>query len=197
MLKSLAFLLCAYLVSAADTCRREVAVSPTSTCGVQQTIYNEGECLCCYYNTKNIPTIGIGYSLDLPNSAQVLSKYNLTLADVLQDCTDKTTKHCLTPAQAEDIFKTVSYPEAEQCADSYFPGLPPAVRAAIVDIAVTDCGALNGLVKMNAALQRRDWKMVATELRSSAWCRQSGPTRCNSNSMCIESANRMSRIFLF
>lgn len=200
MLKLLIFLLCITLVyislvynSTADSCRRPVPRSQTGTCGPQQTMYNEGECLCCYYDTKNIPTIGIGFNLQRKDAAYIMKKYNLTLENVLKDCTDKTTNNCLTAANAEDLFNTISYPEVGPCVDKYAPGLPPVVRAAVMDVAFAGCATLNKFVKMQTALKKRDWKTAANELRNSDWCEQVGSNRCNSDYNCIASRNSMSK----
>jgi len=160
-------------------------INSASTCGPQQTIINEDERLCCYTDTRNIPTIGIGFNLQRSDAAQVMSKYNLTLADVLKDCTDKTTKHCLTDADARDIFNSFSYPEAETCVDAYSPGLPSVKRAAVIDVAFAGCAKLNKFVNMKAALQKQDWNAAAEELKNSLWCGQVGATRCNSDYNCI------------
>ncbi|KAE9549013.1 hypothetical protein FO519_007771, partial [Halicephalobus sp. NKZ332] len=102
-------------------------------------MYDEGECLCCYYDSKNIPTIGVGFNLQRPDAAEVMSKYHLSLSNVLKDCTNKTTNSCLTEANAKDLFNTMIYPEFASCADDYAPGLPPVKRAAIIDVAFAGC----------------------------------------------------------
>lgn len=185
MLKTLTLLLCTTLVSAADSCRWTIPLSSTGTCGPRQTMYNEGECLCCYNDTENIPSIGIGFNLQNSNAADILAKYGLKLADVLQDCADKTTKHCLTQEAVEEIFNTLSYPDAERCADSFVPGLPTVKRAAIIDMAFMGCTRLNGFVKMQAALKNQDWKTAGAELKDSKWCGQVGSNRCGSDYNCI------------
>lgn len=185
MLKLLTFVLCATLISSFDTCRRSVQLSSTSTCGPKQTMFNEGECLCCYNDTMNIPTIGIGFNLQRRDAANVMAKYNLELSNVLKDCADKTTNYCLTDADAKDIFNTISYQEFGQCVDHWTPGLPPVIRAAIIDVAFAGCGTLHQFVKMQAALNQKDWKTAAAELRNSNWCGQVGSNRCGSDYNCI------------
>jgi GH24 family phage-related lysozyme (muramidase) len=141
MLKLLQFLLCITLAS--------------SSCGPQETENNEGKKLCCYYDTKNIPTIGVGFNLQRADASTVMSTYNLVLANVLKDCQQKTNKSCLTDAQADDIFNRISYPEAAVCVDRYVPNLSTTKRAAIIDVAFAGCGTLNKFVKMKAALQKK------------------------------------------
>ncbi|CAG2167853.1 unnamed protein product [Oppiella nova] len=184
MFKTLTFLLCTTLISGTDKCRLPVPLTPTASCGSQQTMFNEGECLCCYYDTENIPTIGIGFNLERGDAAEVMTKYNLTLENVLKDCQDKTTNHCLTDADAKDIFNE-TYSKSEQCVDKYSPGLPPAKRAAIIDVALAGCATLKQFVKMQDALNKQDWKTAADELRNSSWCEQVGKNRCDSNYNCI------------
>jgi GH24 family phage-related lysozyme (muramidase) len=171
MLKLLTFLLCTTLAS--------------SACGPQQTISNEAKKLCCYYDSQNIPTIGIGFNLQRADASIVMSTYKLTLSNVLQDCQKKTNKSCLTSSQADDIFNRISYPEAAACADRYVANLPTNKRAAIIDVAFAGCATLNKFVKMKAALDKKDWKQAGNELRTSAWCTQVGQNRCNSDYNCI------------
>lgn len=139
-------------------------------CGPQQTIINEGTKLCCYYDTKNIPTIGIGFNLQRSDANTVMARYGLILANVLTDCQQNTNQYCLNNTQAEDIFNTVSYPEAASCVDQYVPNLPSIRRAAIIDVAFAGCGTLNQFVKMKTALGNKNWTQAAYELRNSAWC---------------------------
>jgi len=171
MLKLLQFLLCITLAS--------------STCGPQETRTNEGTKLCCYYDTKNIPTIGVGFNLQRADAGTVMSTYNLKLSNVLKDCQDKTTKSCLTDSQANDLFTRISYPEAAACVDRYVANLPTNKRAAIIDVAFAGCATLNKFVKMKAALEKKDWQQAGNELRTSAWCTQVKQNRCNADYNCI------------
>ncbi|CAG2180164.1 unnamed protein product [Oppiella nova] len=148
-------------------------------------MFIEGECLCCYYDTENIPTIGIGFNLQRADAAQVMAKYNLTLSNVLKDCQDKTTTHCLTDADGKDLFDTMTYPEFEACVDRYAPGLPPVKRAAIIDVALAGCPKLKKYVNMLDALNKQNWKTAADELRNSLWCKKVGKNRCDSDYNCI------------
>ncbi|CAF2638641.1 unnamed protein product [Rotaria sp. Silwood2] len=156
-----------------------------ATCGPQQTIINEGKKLCCYYDTKNIPTIGVGFNLQRTDAATVMAKYHLTLANVLKDCSQSTSNSCLKSEDADGIFNTISYPEAAACVDRYVPNLPTIKRAGIIDVAFAGCATLNKFVNMKNALERKDWKKAAEELRNSAWCQQVKATRCDSDYNCI------------
>ena len=160
-----------------------------TTCGPQQTIINEGKRLCCYYDTKNIPTIGIGFNLQRTDAAAVMAKYNMKLTDVLKGCTERTYDSCLTSEQADEIFDTISYPEAAACVDRYVPGLPTIKRAAIIDLAFAGCGTLNEFVKMKDALEKREWTRAGEELRDSLWCQQVRARRCNSDYNCVVESN--------
>lgn len=171
MLKLLQFLLCITLVS--------------SSCGPEQTKTNEGKKNCCYYDSKNIPTIGIGFNLQRTDASTVMATYKLTLSNVLKDCQKKTNKSCLTDSQVDDIFNRISYPEAATCVDKYVPNLPTIKRAAIIDVAFAGCATLNKFVKMKAALEKQDWQQAGNELRTSAWCTQVKQQRCNADYNCI------------
>lgn len=185
MLKIFVLFMCVVFASTYDVCRRKVHLSSTDTCGPVQTMFNEGKCLCCYYDTKGIPTIGVGFNLQRGDAAQAMLKYNLTLSNVLQDCAGKTTNHCLTEENADDLF-SLTYPEFESCADAFVPNLPATKRAAIVDVAFAGCATLNKFVKMRKALEEEDWNEAAAQLRDSLWCSQVGENRCNSNYNCIK-----------
>lgn len=170
-LKLLGFLLCITLAS--------------TECGPQQTIVNEGTELCCYRDSKRIPTIGIGFNLKRADAETVMARYNLSLTQVLQDCSKKTKKHCLSYSDVEDIFYTISYPEAESCVERYVAGLPAQKRAAVVDLAFAGCGTLNKFKALKKALLKQDWQRAGDEVKNSAWCRQVKERRCDSVYNCI------------
>lgn len=166
-------------------CRGYVPVPYQNTCNADQTIANEGECLCCYYDTKGIPTIGIGFNLQRPDASKVMSQYGLKLADVLQDCERQTSNHCLTDKDAKDIFYKITYPPSVDCAESYAPGLPPVKREAIIDMAFNmGCATLKQFRQMQTALKERDWEKAAAQAKNSRWCHQVG-RRCDRNAACI------------
>lgn len=183
MLITFIFFVCASIAVDA-TCRGYVPLSQGDTCGPDQTMFNEGLCLCCYYDTMNIPTIGVGFNLKRGDAEKVLLKYGLKLSDVLKDCSQSTTYHCLTIPAAKSIFLDVEYPETQNCADNYAPGLPSVVRAAVTDVAFAGCGTLNKFVKMRAALLKQDWKAAADQLKNSLWCGQVGQ-RCDRDYNCV------------
>lgn len=164
-------------------------------CGPQQTIQNEGRRRCCYYDSKRIPTIGIGYNLRRADASDVMTTYNLSLPNVLKDCRKETNRSCLTDSQADDIFNRISYPEAASCVDRYVPGLPTTKRAAIIDVAFAGCRTLNKFKKMKAALEKQDWQKAGDELRSSAWCTQVRENRCNAAYKCIVGTSKISFLF--
>lgn len=171
MLKLLQFLLCIPLV--------------WGSCGPQDTMNNEGRKLCCYYDTKNIPTIGIGFNLQRADASTTMSTYHLTLSNVLKDCQQNTNKNCLTDAQVTDLFNRKTYPEAAACVDQYVPNLPITKRAALIDVAFAGCGTLNQFAKMKTALQQQNWQQAGNELQSSSWCTQVKANRCNADYNCI------------
>jgi GH24 family phage-related lysozyme (muramidase) len=160
-------------------------VGIASDCSRSQTQINEGTRLCCYYDTKGIPTIGVGFNLQRTDATSVMAKYKLKLADVLKDCKDSTQKACLTTAQATDIYNNNIYPEASLCALSYASGMPTSVHAALTDVAFAGCGTLSQFIKMKAALDKKQWKTASDELKSSKWCTDVKSTRCGLDVACI------------
>ncbi|CAF1512830.1 unnamed protein product [Rotaria sp. Silwood1] len=123
------------------------------------------------------------------DAAIVLSRYNLTFANVLQDCSKQTTKSCLTSNQPDDIFNRISYPEASLCADHYVSNLPTVKRAAVIDVAFSGCAKLNNVTKMKAALEKKEWNKAADELRNSKWWNQVHLSRRESDYRCIAGSN--------
>ncbi len=162
-------------------------IGVASQCSRSQTQINEGTRLCCYYDTKRIPTIGVGFNLQRSDAANVMAQYKLKLVDVLNDCKNSTQKACLTHTQATDIFTNNIYPEASQCASSYASGMPTSVHAALTDVAFAGCGILNQFIKMKAALVKEEWKTASNELKSSKWCIDVKSTRCGLDVACIAS----------
>ncbi|CAF1013646.1 unnamed protein product, partial [Didymodactylos carnosus] len=159
-----------------------------TTCGPGQTMQNEGVELCCYYDTKHIPTIGYGFNLQRSDAASVLERYGLTLSEVLNDCVHNTRHNCLLQNQAAEIFNSGSYVEATACVEEYVSGLPPIVKAGLIDVAFAGCATLNQFTKMKTALEMKAWTTAANELRNSAWCTQVKQTRCNLDYQCIASS---------
>uniref|UniRef100_A0A914PMS8 Lysozyme n=1 Tax=Panagrolaimus davidi TaxID=227884 RepID=A0A914PMS8_9BILA len=161
-----------------------LASTSWAACSREQTITNEGRRRCCYYDTKGIPTIGVGFNLQRSDAKSILSKFGLSLSDVLADCRLGTQKHCMTNSQMDSIFDAYEYPSATQCADSFAPGLSGQRRAAVADVAFAGCGTLNQFVNMKAALLKKDWATAAKELQNSKWCTQV-KGRCTLDADCI------------
>ncbi|CAF0973019.1 unnamed protein product [Adineta steineri] len=162
-------------------------IGAASNCSPSQTIRNEKLCICCYNDTKGIPTIGVGFNLKRSDAARVMIKYKLKLNDVLKDCQKSTKNACLTTAQATDIFNNINYPEATKCVSRYAPGMPTSVHAALTDVAFAGCGTLNQFVKMKAALVQKQWKTAGDELKNSKWCTDVKSDRCGRDVACIAS----------
>ena len=156
---------------------------------------NEALCRCCYVDTKGHPTIGIGYNLDQPGADVIMRRYGLNVTAVKQDCYEHTAKHCLTQANALDLFNTISYPDKVGCVDRFVSGLPPTVKAAVVDMAFGGCSSLQGYHKMKDALMKRDWKRAADESTESDWCGIVGAARCQMDHRCIASGSKLIAIF--
>lgn len=160
-------------------------VGIASQCNRNRTHVNQGTRLCCYHSELSIPAIGSGFNLRRSDAAKVLSSYNLNLKDVLNDCKHSTRKACLTYAQAADMFNKILYPPASVCASSYASGMPAGVHAALADIAYSSCAILNQFVKMKAALIKKDWRSASNNLKTSRWCQQVRPIRCNLIAGCL------------
>ncbi|KAE9547014.1 hypothetical protein FO519_009774 [Halicephalobus sp. NKZ332] len=160
----------------------------TGTCGPERTAQNEAVCLCCYYDTKRIPTIGIGFNLNRADAGEMMERYHLKLEDVKQDCVDGTEKHCMTSDDVYDLFTIITYPEFGRYADDYVPGLPPIVRAAVIDVAFAGYGKLKNESKFphfRDDLRKGNWKAAADDLKKTGWCKDVKSGRCNSDSNCI------------
>ncbi|KAI6184915.1 hypothetical protein M3Y97_00648200 [Aphelenchoides bicaudatus] len=166
-------------------CRGYVKINDGNQCGKEQTIFNEGECNCCYYDSLGIPTIGIGFNIKPDSTARTLAKYGLDRSKVLTDCVKSSSNHCLTDKAAREIFSATSYAEAETCVNSYAPNLTGSKRGAIVDMAFNlGCAKLKQFKKLQAALKSKDWKQASKEMHDSVWCQQVG-RRCIRNQNCI------------
>ncbi|CAF3200934.1 unnamed protein product [Rotaria socialis] len=157
----------------------------STMCDSKQTMINHETQLCCHYDIKKTPTIGIGYQLLQNNSKTVMSMYNLTLSQVLSDCHRNTSTYCLANDQAKDIFYRISYPEAPRCVDEYVSNLPSTKRNAIIDVAFTSCRTLKTFNQMQKALEVKDWIQAAEELKYSKWCKQVNQSQCDKDYNCI------------
>jgi len=165
------------------------AAAPQSCgCGVSATISNEGTRQCCYYDSMGVPTIGIGHNLRANGGA--ITKYGLNLAKVLATCNTISSYQpglCLTTAQANDLFTTVDFPPAQQCARSVAPNAPSCVSAALADMAFNlGCPGLRGFPNMLRDVNNRDWNGAAYEAGNSQWCGQVH-TRCGRDQACLRS----------
>lgn len=165
------------------------SLSPLSAlqCGQSYTIQNEGLKNYCYYDTLNVPTIGVGFNLRRSDAADALAAYGLDLDAVLADCQRGTKTQMLTNEDAVDLFSEYSYPPAVECAEQYAGEQPPYVTAALADLAFNlGCRGLNNFRTMRAALLLGEYADAAAAAKNSRWCGQV-KTRCAKDVACLAS----------
>jgi GH24 family phage-related lysozyme (muramidase) len=176
--------------------------SCNADCGPDATKENEGFEPCCYFDTKNLRTIGYGFNMDadLKRTRSTLHAYGLELEDVLAHCVATSgkklcdsvcTEHpeaCVTKPQATEIFK-VHYAEVLQCSiDWAGADKPSQVIAAIADMAMMGCKKLDNFSNLKKALSLPvpDYATAAAEVRNSKWCADvQVNSRCIRTSACI------------
>lgn len=154
-------------------------------CSREQTATNEGKRLDCYYDTKRIPTIGIGFNLKRGDAQSILTKAGVKtpLATILKECGKK--KNVLTTAQMNTIFAGHYDKEGVSCAKKILPGAPKCVLAGLADMALNlGCPGLNKFKNMIAKLQAKQWAAAAQQAKQSAWYKQVG-TRGPRTSSCL------------
>merc|ERR1711991_749388 len=86
-----------------------------------------------------------------------------------------------------EIFEQNTYPVFQQCADSWIPGQPQEVSAALTDMAFNmGCSGLEQFTSMKSAIQAGDYQKAAQDAENSLWCGQVG-ARCQRDAACIAS----------
>lgn len=136
----------------------------------ERLINEEGRLAVRYFDTRQVPTIGVGFNLARPDARRVLTSIGADFDAVLGG--EPLTEHQI------DLLLDQSLIEAAtnaRCLSVKFDELPDAVQSVLVDL-VFNMGAVgvSKFVLMLAAINRHDWSRAAAELRSSLWYRQVG-----------------------
>lgn len=139
---------------------------------------NEGFRPTTYRDTVGKRTIGIGFNLDDPTTAQMLPQ------DVVSGARP------LALQEAETIFQNKRLPVAMSDATNFmgseaFQALDPVRQGVLVDLAYNMGGpSLAGFKKMKAALLAGDYASASNELLSSKYARQL-PNRAKRNALML------------
>jgi GH24 family phage-related lysozyme (muramidase) len=134
-----------------------------------------------YYDSKKIPTIGIGINLQDSVQQKRLQSLGYDINQLLNKQQGLSQKHIY------QIFDE-SYQQAEKDAITYFPQfnqLHPTAQSILVDMSynmglskLQGTKKIPGFTKMNAellkAIQTGDYSKVADEMENSGWFRQTG-----------------------
>jgi hypothetical protein len=130
--------------------------------------------LFVYYDSKNIPTIGIGLNLQEGRQKARLKKIGLDINQVLKG------KQGLTTAQMWQLFNedfNVALNDAKSFV-SNFNSLHPDAQSIIVNMSFNmGLPTLNNFKNLRAALenpQGPDYQTAAKEMKDSPWYRQTG-----------------------
>ena len=136
---------------------------------------HEGKRLCVYKDSRGIPTIGIGFNLQVPSAKSKIEALGLDYDKVLDG------SQCLTDSQVMDLFQP-SYDSAvsgAQRAVSSFSSLCCNVQEVMIDMDYNlgDGGfaSFNGFIGL---INKKDWAGAASDGRGTAWCGQVG-NRCS------------------
>jgi len=127
---------------------------------------HEGRRATAYADSRNIPTIGVGFNLTRPDARAKLAGLGLDYEAV---CGKRV---ALTDAQIDQLLEpdiTDAIDNARRCV-SNFDRLPSDVQMVVVDM-VFNLGLAGyaNFKKMIAALEREDWAAAAREMEDSVW----------------------------
>ena len=124
-----------------------------------------------YMDTVGKPTVGIGVNLKRPDAPSLLSAVGANYADVLSGKTN------LTDQQIKDLFKMtigIAYKDAKKYIPSY-DALPKNIKLAILDLSFNlGYPGLSKFVKLKNAIEAKQYKMAADEVKNSKWATQVG-----------------------
>jgi GH24 family phage-related lysozyme (muramidase) len=132
-------------------------------------VRHEGRRNKVYLDSMGIPTIGIGWNLQDPESEDVADFFGLNLPELISG------QQVLTDAQIDAVFnyqlsRTIS--EASQLLQG-FPTFPDEVQAVVCDM-IFNMGLtrFSQFHLMIAALNVRNWKQAAVQAGDSLWAKQ-------------------------
>jgi len=131
---------------------------------------HEGKRNKVYYDTENIPTVGIGFNLERADAAQKLSNLGINIQDVLNG-------KSLTDKQVYSLFKE-DVNTAISDARSFLPSFdrqPESVKNTITDMAFNlGINRLSQFRKFRDALENNDYQQATNEMINSRWYGQVG-----------------------
>jgi len=131
---------------------------------------HEGKKNKVYYDTENIPTIGIGFNLTKADASQKLSNLGVNIQDILNG-------KSLTDKQVYSLFKE-DVNTAISNARSFLPSFdrqPETVKNVIVDMAFNlGINRLSGFKDFRKALENNNYQEAANEMINSRWYSQVG-----------------------
>jgi len=142
-------------------------------------IGEEGWRAQAYRDSLGIWTIGVGFNLQRSDARTLLAWVGADYDAVMAGA-------ALSHEQVERLFDRC-LTDTEQSLRANVPGfstLPETVRCVLIDMAFNlGWPRLRGFVGMLAAVQRRDWGLMADEMLDSLWARQVG---CRAQSLAAE-----------
>ncbi len=121
-----------------------------------------------YYDSKGIPTIGIGFNLKDPGNLKILNKLKISERDL---------RNGLSNNQIKLLFDE-SLKQAKSDALKFLPNFnqhPVQVQNAIIDMSFNlGHSRLNKFVQLRKALMEKNYDKASKEMLNSTWAKQVG-----------------------
>ncbi len=137
----------------------------------EQLIRHEGYKTNRYYDTKGIPTIGVGFNLTRPDASNLVQKVGADYTKVLdgkQALNDVQIKYIL----SQDIANAVK--DAKKIVKSY-DNQPTQVQEIIVNMTFNlGSAGFRKFKKTISAIEARDYETASKEMENSNWYNQVG-----------------------
>ena len=134
----------------------------------KQLVKHEGYKKHIYKDTKNVPTIGIGFNLNDRNNQRILAKYGISQKELHNGLTDLEIK------QLYNDTVQIAIATAKHFIPS-FDSLPPNVQLALIDLSFNlGSNKLAEFKKFRQALIKKDFNAASAELKNSNWFHQVG-----------------------
>ena len=144
---------------------------------------NEGYRTCVYKDSKNIPTIGVGFNLEKFGAKSEIESVGADYNAVLNG------SKCLDDRQIEELFnKDMS--SAVSCIEGWLSSLSrlsESAQSALADMAFNlGCGQLREFSSLKNAVSQSppDYDAAVSSMKDSLWCRQVG-SRCERDVECM------------
>lgn len=132
---------------------------------------HEGVRYTRYYDTMDIPTIGVGFNLRRPDAKRLIGAMGLSYENVVGGNTT------LTDDQVDQLLEVTlleAISGAEQLVPS-FSTIPLPVQIVLVDLVFNmGLGRVHGFPRMLDAIRSGDYAEAANQLHSSLWFTQVG-----------------------